>query len=137
MLLLNPRVVKFGDAVWDNVAAVAIDRRAHKTVEEWSDEGPYATVADVPEQRVRMTVVQELTREDVGGPRPGESALLSLCTSAGADSGRKRVAATCVVLDVSHEVSIKKGAVRTITLAAVSTDGAADPITISDADGGS
>lgn len=137
MLLLNPRVVKFGGVVWESVAAVAVDRRAQKTVEEWSDLGPYATLADVPEQRVRITVLQELTREEVGSPRPGESGVVSFFTSPGdADAGRRKVSATAVVLDVSHELSLKKGAVRTITLAAVSADGAADPITISDADGG-
>lgn len=137
MLLLNPRVVKFAGAVWEGVVSVAVDRAAHRTVEEWSDAGPYATLADVPEQRVRITVVQELTRGDVGAPRPGESGTLAFHTSPGAaDTGRKRIAATAVVLSVAHELSLRKGALRTVVFAAVSSDGAADPISVTAAEEG-
>ena len=138
MLLLNPRTVRFGSATWDNIAAAVIDRAPHKTTEDWSDTGPYATLADVPEQRVRITITQELARDDIGSPRPGEQATLTLYTSpALADAGRKKVSCTAVILAVLHELSLKKGAVRTIQLAAISADGAADPITITDASDGS
>lgn len=138
MLLLNPRTVRFGAAVWDNIAAAVIDRAPHKTTEAWSDLGPYATLADVPEQRVRISLTQELTRDDVGSPRPGDQGTLTLCTSpALADAGRKKVSCTAVVLAVVLELSLKKGAVRTIQLAAISPDGATDPITVTDASDGS
>jgi hypothetical protein len=137
MLLLNPRIVKFAGAVWEGVVSVAVDRAAHRTVEEWSDGGPYAMLADVPEQRVRITVVQELARGEVGTPRPGESGTLTFHTSPGAaDSGRKRIAATAVVLSVAHELSLRKGALRTVVFAAVSTDGAGDPVSVTAADEG-
>lgn len=134
MLLLNPRSVTFGSATWDSVVAVMIDRDSVRFVEEWSDAGPHAVLADAPEQRVTIRVVQEVTRDDLGSPRPGEAGALSLCTApTGADAGRRKLTAQAVVRSVSHEVSLKRGAVRTITLVAVSADGAADPIAIADA----
>ena len=130
MLILNPRVVHFGVATWDDVIAVAIDREAHRTVEEWSDLGPYAVLADVPEQKVRVTVVQEVARDDVNTPRPGEAGTLVFFTSPTAsDAGRKKVSCGAVVLEVRHELSVKKGAVRTVVLAGVS-DGEADPVVV-------
>lgn len=138
MLVLNPRSVVFGATEWEGVVAVSIDRAAHKTVEDFGDLGPYATLVDVPEQRVRIGIVQEVARDDLNLPRPGEAATLTLFTSpAASDAGRRRLSCAAVVLDVSHEVSIKKGTIRTVKLAAVSSDGAADPVQVTDAsDGG-
>jgi hypothetical protein len=138
MLILNPRSVKFGAATWDDVTAVTIDRAAHKTVEEFGDVGPYAVLVDVPEQRVRIGVIQEVERDDVDSPRPGEAGTLRLYTSPTAsDAGRRSISCEAVVLEVNHELSIKKGAIRTVTLAAVSPDGGADPVQVTDAsDGG-
>lgn len=136
MLLLNPRIVKFGSQTWDNVRLVSIDRSAHRTVEEWSDDGPYSTLADVPEQRVAAKIVMDVTRDDVTTPRPGESGTLVFYTSpAASDGGRRKVSATAVVTAVSHELSLKNGAVRTVTFALVSSAGSADPVTIADAGG--
>ena len=137
MLILNPREVKFASTAWPDIAAIAIDRAAHRTIEDWSDLGPYATLADVPEQKVRITITQELARDDIHVPRPGESGTLSFCTSPTAsDAGRRRFTCTAVILDVRHELSLRKGAVRTITLAAISPDGSTDPITATDASNG-
>ncbi|MBL9032497.1 MAG: hypothetical protein JNM80_12430 [Phycisphaerae bacterium] len=134
MLILNPRSVTFGLATWDGVVAVSIDRAAARVVEEWSDDGPYAVLADVPEQRTRIIVAQEPSADDVGVPRPGDQATLTLHTSpASADAGRRVISATAVVLAVEHEISLKRGASRTITLAAVSASGNADPISIIEA----
>jgi hypothetical protein len=136
MLILNPRTVTFGSALWEGIAAVAIDRHAHRLIEEWGDRGSYAVLADVPEQRVRIKIVQEVDRDSVGVPRPGEQGILTLYTApARSEAGRRRVSATAVVLAVEHEVSTRRGALRTVVLAAVS-DGAGDPITVSDASGG-
>jgi hypothetical protein len=137
MLLLTPRLVRFNAATWENIAAVAIDRLAHRAAEDWSDLGPYATFADVPEQKVRIVVEQEVGRDDLGEPVPGDQGTLTFFTAPTAsDAGRRQVAASAVVLSVTHSLSLKRGALRTITLAAVSPDGAADPITITDASDG-
>jgi hypothetical protein len=135
MLLLNPRAVTFGSSRWENVSLVAIDRSAHSTVEEWTDFGPYAALADVPEQKVRIRIVQDLRAGDLAAAAPGDQALLTLSAApAAADSARKKLSATAVVLDVHHEFSRRRTPQRTITLAAVSQDGAADPITIEPAE---
>jgi hypothetical protein len=136
MLILNPRSVRFGTAAWDDVESVVIDRAGTRVVEEWGDLGPYEVLADVPEQRVTVRVVQAVHRDDVNVPRPGEQDTLMLFTAPeGNELKRKKVTCVAVVKDVSHELSFKKGALRTVTLVAVSSDGAADPIVVTDAPG--
>lgn len=136
MLLLNPRTVSFGGVEWEEVSAVVIDRSAGRAVKEWSDLGPHVVLADVPEQVVTVRVVQQVARGEVGSPTPSESGELVFHTApAGGDAPRKKVSARCVVTDVTHELSLKNGAVRTVKLIALSSDGAADPVTLEDADG--
>lgn len=136
MLLLNPRSVTFAGKVWEDVSAVVIDRAAVRAVKEWSDLGPHVVLADVPEQLVTLRIIQRVAREDVGAPAPGETGGLAFHTApAGGDTPRRRFTAQCVVTDVTHEPSLKNGAVRTIRLIAISPDGAAEPITIEDAAG--
>ncbi len=131
MLLLNPRTVRFGSAVWPDIAMVAIDRSPNRLITDWGDSGPHVTFADVPEQKVTIRVVQEVARDDIDVPRPGDQGLLSFFTApASTGAARKKVSATAVVTDVSHELSLKAGARRTVTLIALSSDGLADPIAI-------
>jgi hypothetical protein len=133
MLILNPQTVRFGQARWPDVSALAIDRRPRRIIEEWTDTGPYPALVDCPEQRIRITIIQELAHADPSPPRPGDQATLSCFTApARAESARRKVSTTAVILEVRHELSHKKGALRTITLAAIS-GGQADPITITDA----
>lgn len=134
MLILNPRDVAFAGGAWADVKLITINRRGTRVVIDWSDEGPHPTFADVPEQRTDITVVMDVQRGDIDGPRPGESGVLVFCTSPTTSSGqRRRVEIAGVITNVEHEVSIKGGAVRTVNLVAVSEDGAEDPISISDA----
>ncbi|MBK7405882.1 MAG: hypothetical protein IPJ41_14995 [Phycisphaerales bacterium] len=136
MLLLNPRQVTFANTMWEDVAAVVIDRAAERSILDWTDLGPYPVLADVPEQRVAIRVVQQIVRDDLAAPRPGDAGELTFSTApAGADTPRRRLRAQCVVLEVSHELSLKHGALRTVRFAALSPDGAADPITTEPADG--
>lgn len=137
MLLLNPEAVKFGSAVWSDVISVVIDRASDRTLVERSDTGPHPTLVDVPEQRVSIRVQRTLVRDTLITPRPGESAELVVCTSpAGVEAQRKRVRAVSVVVGVSHEVSRSRGALQTIALVAVSSDGNKDPLTLEDASDG-
>lgn len=137
MLVLNPRLVKFGAEVWEGVVSVAVDRAAHKHVLEWTDAGPHAVMADVPEQRVGVTLVQELTRESLVAPRPGDQAELVLFTSpVSSEASRRKVSMQAVVLRTTHDLSQKKGALRTIELVAVSSAGGSDPITVTEAGAG-
>jgi len=136
MLLLNPRSVRFGALVWEGVTILAIDRAGARVTVAWGDKGPHAVFADVPEQRVSVRVVMEVDRDDVGVPRPREVGVLSFYTSPNdSDGGRRRVSMTAVVTGVSHELSQKKGALRTVEMVAVSADGAADPVSVVEAGG--
>lgn len=137
MLVLNPRRVRFGAAVWEEVTAVAVDRSAEREVVEWGDLGPYTIFADVPEQRVTVKVVQEVMRGGIEAPRPGEEGELVFFTSpAATEAGRQRVSVQAVVTDVEHELSLRGGAVRTVTLVGVSADGVTDPVTVTGAETG-
>ncbi len=135
MLALNPRSVKFATAVWENVTSVALDRAADKVVAEVSDLGPHVVFVDVPEQRVTVRVTADLQLDDLAPPRPGDSGTLAFFTSpAGTDGGRKKVSMTAAVVGVRHP-STPRGFSRVIDLIAVSSEGAADPVTITDAGG--
>ncbi len=135
MLILNPRHVTFAAATWPDVTLITLSRRTTRVVLDWSDNGPHPTFADCPEQRTDIKLMMEVQRGDLDGPRPGDTGTLAFFTSpTTADGARRRVSMTAVVVGVGHEVSLKAGAVRTIDLVAVSSDGAADPVTISSAD---
>lgn len=134
MLILNPRLVKFGPSVWSDVTLIAIDRDASRLALEWSDLGPHPVFADAPEQRLTIRVVQEIARDDLDTPRPGDQATLVFYTSpTGADARRRKVTVTAVVTGVSHELSLTRGTQRRTTLTALSPTGAADPVIIADA----
>jgi len=134
MLAINPARVTFGAQGWPDVALIAIDRSATRLTPEWTDHGPHIAFVDAPEQRVDVKIVRAVTG-DLDSPRPGQSAPVSFFASpAGTDAGRVRVSFTGVVVGVRHEISAK-GATRTVQLLAVSPDGAADPVTITDAGG--
>jgi hypothetical protein len=137
MLLLNPRRVTFADETWEDVVAVSIDRAAAEEALEWGDLGPHVVFADVPRQRVTIRVVQELSRDDLGAPRPAEEGEISFFTSpATSDAWRRKVSARAVVMSVSHEVSLRRASTRTVTLVAVSEDGSADPVSVTPAEDG-
>jgi len=115
MLVLNPREVRFESQTLEDVTLLSIDRRAARTAVEWSDFGAHAVFADVPEQRVVVRFVQDLARGDLGGLAPGDEGALSFQTApTGGHAGRRKVSATIIVTSVTHELSRKRGAVRTI-----------------------
>jgi hypothetical protein len=131
MFILSPREVKFGAAVWSGIALVAIDRTAAETIEEFGDQGPWAVFADVPRQRVRIHIVQEMVGEEAhAAPAPGDEAVLVISVAPAGRMRSRQISARAVVLSARHEVSLKHGSVRSIVLAAISGTGAADPITV-------
>lgn len=133
-MLLHPATVAFGTLTLDAVVAVTIDRLAAREAVEFSDAGPHVAFADIPEQRTLITITRRLDRPDLTALRPGDQADLSLTAAVGAsDAARARLTAPCVALSVRHHLSAagpRPTALQTITLIAVSTDGAADPITL-------
>ncbi|NUQ69174.1 MAG: hypothetical protein HUU18_12985 [Phycisphaerales bacterium] len=131
MLVLSPRSVRFGGKTWENVALVAVDRVATRQSVEWGDRGPHVVFADVAAQRVNVRVVLDMSGDDVGAPLPGETGLLTFYTARSAsESGRVRVSLQAVVTGVSHEISLKRGVARTLDFVGVSSDGAADPVSV-------
>ena len=131
MLIVDPREVSFGAVTWAGVTSVAIERSAAKSFAEFGAVGPHVVLADVPEQRVEVTVVQEFLADDMDAPVPGEAGALSFETALnGSDAGRRSVSMTAVVMRVRYSASRKSGSVRTVELLAVSSDGAADPVTV-------
>lgn len=130
MLVLNPERVTFAGQSWEGVESIAIDRLAHRLVQEWSDAGPQMVWADVPEQRVRLALVQRLDRGAIEGPLPGALGLLRFeAARSGSDAGRVTIEAQVVVGDVRHEVT-RKGGLRSIVLWALSSDGVSDPVSV-------
>jgi len=132
MLVLKPRRVEFDGETWGNVGSVAISRTAESMVVEWSDSGPHVVLADVPEQRVSVEVVQSLLGEDMDEPRPGRTGTLSFETgSSSTDASTDTVSMTAVIERVWYEVSVSRGSSRRVRLVAVSSNGSADPVSVS------
>jgi len=132
MLALNPRRVEFAGDTWGNVSSVAISRNAETLIAEWSDAGPHVVLADVPEQRVTVEVVQSLLGEDMDEPKPGAMGTLSFETGrSSTDASTDTVSMTAVVERVWYEVSVSRGSSRRVRLLAVSADGQTDPVSVS------
>jgi len=130
VLVLNPEKVSFAGQVWEAVESIAIDRLVHRLVQEWSDLGPHVVFCDVPEQRVRLVLVQKLDEGSIESPKPGDAGTLSFeAARSGSDAGRVVVSGDMVVGEVRHEVT-RKGGVRSVVMWAVSSDGASDPISV-------
>lgn len=130
MRILAPRDVSFGSVVCKDVDAITINRAAQRQVVEWSDAGPHAVFADVPQQQVTVRLEQRVSAEIDDVPKPGDTATLSFQIVPGGDARRRRISAACTVVSVRHEMNAGKGAARLIDFVAVSSDGVADPVTI-------
>lgn len=134
MLVLNPRVVVFDGSTIGEVSLVAIDRSAGREIVEWSDLGPFAVFADVPEVVTEIRVVQRLGTEDLGSIVPGVMGELVLYTSrSSGDTLRRRISAGAVLMDVKHELNVDRGTGRVLRFVALSDDGSGDPVTVENA----
>ncbi len=130
MLLLSPTLVRFDSHTWDDVATLAIDHIPKRLIEDFSDLGPFATFADVPEQSIQIRVQRRVTSDDLDAPALGTSgALVFYFSPPGAELSRRRVAISCVLTSIRTELPALKQATRTLTFLATS-DGATNPITI-------
>lgn len=135
MLIPHPTLVTFGDLRLDGVAAITIDRTASREILDFSDLGPHAAFADVPEMRTQIRITRRLERAEFTSPLPGDQAELAFTAASGThDADRRRIRATCVLIAARHEITEaatdRISARQTLVLMAVSADGAADPITI-------
>lgn len=134
MLILAPQLVRFDTQEWADVTLIAIDRVAAREAVEWSDLGPHPAFADVPEQRTTIRIVRRLDRGDLASPTPGQAgALVFEVSPAATEAGKRAYSAQCVVLSVRHELIAGPkgpGAMQTIELVALSSDGAAEPVAV-------
>lgn len=137
MLVLNPQSVTLLGQRVEGVRRVAVHRTPERSLLEWGNLGPYAIFADVPEQRVEVELVADLARGSLDGPAPGEEGTLEFFTAPTAGSGgRRRVEVAVVITAVHHEVEPGGKAQRRVRMAALSSDGVADPIDVSNAEDG-
>lgn len=135
MLALAPQSVTLFGAPLADVDALAIDRRSSKQTEERTDLGPHLVFADVPEQRVTVSITRTLTRDEASTLRPGQQGELRFTVSpSDSDARRRTFVATVVLLSIDHDLSTRAGAAagagarQRIHAVALSTDGASDPI---------
>lgn len=133
MLFASPAQVSLLGVDLDAVELVAIDRKAERLSEEWSDIGPHLVFADVPEQRAVVRIRRRLddaqSANFVGAIAPGAQGAFSMRAShSAAENIAVELDATVVVISVEHDLSRSKGAVQTIACLALSADGVVDPI---------
>ncbi|MCK4874168.1 MAG: hypothetical protein KAS72_15705 [Phycisphaerales bacterium] len=128
-LWLNPDMVTFGEQRLEGVTALYLQRKSERLVVERSDAGPHATFADAIGRRVEI-IVERSAGAWGESPTIGAEALLRFEVAAGAsDAGRMRISTTVVLVSISEELSLKKGATEVLRFVAVSADGATDPVT--------
>jgi len=134
MLFLNPPSLSLLSTTYSNIESVSIDRLAHRELTDYSDSGPYAVFADIPESKVEIAITQRLDSgndQSLTGPKPGQQGTLELTTSPNASQAqRKKLTAQVVIRSVRYDLTAKPK--RTISLVAISPDGAADPIVLVD-----
>ncbi len=141
MIWLNPETVTLGAVTLTNVVSVAIDRQGRRTVSQYTDLGRYSAFLDVPEQKVTVRIVRRITESEGTTIRPGDKLTLGVRASAGQSAaGVRKTSATVVILSVENSLSARGaggngGATQRITAEAVSTDGAADPVTVTSVTG--
>ncbi len=135
MLILNPPKLTLLAIDYSNIDSVKVDRLAHKETIEWSDSGPHAVFADIPETRVEISIVQRMeapSDQAIDAPKPGQAGALEVITSPNASQARrKKLTAQVVIRSVRTEVS-PTSARRTISLIAISPDGSTDPVGLID-----
>jgi len=129
MLIVNPDEVVFAGQALDEVRQIVVDRRGVREVVEFGDLGPHAVFCDIPEVRVEVRVRRELLHSVTGGPVPGDMGDLLVRTApTGGDAIGTTLSCQAVVMRVTHDIRAGGGAIQTITLLAISPDGAGDPL---------
>jgi len=137
-MLLHPPTITFGDLTLDNVLAVAIERTAAREVVDFTDLGPHIAFADVPEQRIALTVIRRPSPPELASLQPGAIGPLAFAAAqSAADAHRIRITARVMLREVRYDLtdgssgSTPRAAPRqSLHFLAISPDGLADPITI-------
>ncbi|MCX5688991.1 MAG: hypothetical protein NTV94_04255 [Planctomycetota bacterium] len=132
MLVLSPQRVMIDSTQIDDVHVLSVERAAERTLVHWSDEGPFATFADVPELRTIIRIEHSLHAARTESTLlPGRQALLKAgIASAPGSTAHTELSATIVVLSVTHDVASRKAPVRRIECLAIASNGSRDPIVL-------
>lgn len=132
MLVLSPQRVMIDSTPLDDVQVLSVERAPERTLVHWSDDGPFATFADVPEVRTMIRIEQSLhAARSEHLLLPGRSARLKARIAAAPGStAHTELSATVVILAVTHDVAARKPPVRRIECLAISADGSRDPIVL-------
>lgn len=131
MLFLNPHHVALNDLILDHVEAIAISRKADRLVIDYSDGGAFPVFADVPEQRITITITRDLIHKDniADAAVPGAAFDLTFTTSPNAsDAGARAFDIPVVITGAEHALTRTGRALQTITALAISDDGETDPV---------
>ena len=132
MLVLSPQRVMIDSTQLDDVQVLSVERAAERTLVHWSDEGPFATFADVPEVRTIIRIEQSLHAARAETVLlPGRSALLRAgIASAPGSTAHTELSARVVIMSVMHDVAGRKAPVRRIECLAIASDGSRDPVAL-------
>jgi len=133
MLWLNPTEATLDGAPLPGVRSVAVDRVTTRTAEERTDAGPHVVFSDAPEQRVTLRLRRRVAGADdaalPGVPLGAMAALAFRAAPSSGDRNGRRISATVALRAVEHGFTAREGFTQTLTMTAISPDGAADPIT--------
>ena len=129
MLVIRPRVVKFGGTEWREVSRVAIESLSVEMTEEWDDSGANLMFADSTRRKTAVQVFQEIEGDDLLSPDPGSTAVLVVEVDRGNDADAMVISMSSVVQSVSYAFSGSRST-RLIRLVAVSSSGSVDPVSV-------
>lgn len=135
MLIRSPRAVRFGSLTIPNVDLVALERTAHRLIEDWSDAGPHAVLVDVAAERIALRLERTLgPGESVLAEefKPGYLGTLSLFFAPGEALGDAQLAElsiSCVVTGVRYALD-SRPIRQVLTMLAQSEDPSGAPVVV-------
>ncbi len=137
MIWLNPKDVSLGAVSLGEVRHVTVEEKAERFVVEFGDAGPHAQFVDAPERRVTVKLRRRVLGNENLALAVGDALAFEMRTApTGSDGPGVRVSAEVVISSIVYKVDRNDGAEQLIEAVALSTDGAAAPVTVSDDPGG-
>lgn len=129
--MIEPSGVTLSGVAQAGVQALVVEESAAGPVQERDEAGPYAVFADCPAREVRVTIRQQVVGAGLGAVAVGQMVeVVATLSPGGADAGARTLSFGGCVLEVRYDLA-GKVPTRLLTLAAVSDDGAAHPVTVS------
>lgn len=136
MIWLNPTNVSLDTVTLEEVRAVAVDQKHDKLIAEYTDNGPHPAFVDVPERRAVIKLRRRILGNENLPIAVGDQRTFQMRTApSGTSAPGVVLTASVVITAIGYKLERHDGAEQTIDLIAVSSDGAADPVSVV-ADGG-